>query len=220
MFALRHPTRGLWLVDTGVAKELRDHPSDVGFGWLVARAAHLDKLTVRNALGPWLTQQGVPLADVLLTHLHIDHISGVPDVPRSTPIYAGPNETKARSAQNLVLSGSIDGLLEGQTPLSQWQFAADTDGKFSGILDVFGHATVFAVHVPDHTAGSTVYVVRTPQGAVLLTGDTCHTRWGWENGVEPGDYTDDRPANALQLSKLKELVARHPRMIVRLGHQL
>jgi hypothetical protein len=29
-------------------------------------------------------------------------------------------------------------------------------------------------------------LARTTTGPVLLTGDTCHTRWGWDNSVEPG----------------------------------
>ena len=44
---------------------------------------------------------------------------------------------------------------------------------------------------PGHTRGSTAYLVRTPQGPVLLTGDACHTRWGWEHDVEPGNFSGD-----------------------------
>jgi glyoxylase-like metal-dependent hydrolase (beta-lactamase superfamily II) len=79
--------------------------------------------------------------------------------------------------------------------------------------------SAFAISVPGHTPGSTAYVLRTPKGPILLTGDTCHTRWGWEHSVEPGSYTADQPTNRKSLLLLEELVRRHPAMDVRLGHQ-
>jgi hypothetical protein len=54
---------------------------------------------------------------------------------------------------------------------------------------------------------------------VLLTGDCSHTRWGWDNGVEPGTYTGDQPQNAVSLARLRRLVAEHRSVSVRLGHQ-
>ncbi len=61
--------------------------------------------------------------------------------------------------------------------------------------------------------------MRTTHGPVLLTGDTSHTRWGWDHTVEPGDYTDDKPRNLASLRQLKALVADHPAIEVRVGHQ-
>jgi N-acyl homoserine lactone hydrolase len=87
------------------------------------------------------------------------------------------------------------------------------------VVDIFGDGSAFAISVPGHTPGSTAYVVRTPKGPALLTGDTCHTRWGWEHPVEPGSYTADQPMNLKSLLMLKELAGRHPTMEVRLGHQ-
>lgn len=60
---------------------------------------------------------------------------------------------------------------------------------------------------------------RTPSGPVLFVGDTCHTSWGWERGVEPGDFTRDRAKNAESLGRLRDLARQHPRVRVRLGHQ-
>jgi hypothetical protein len=55
---------------------------------------------------------------------------------------------------------------------------------------------------------------------VLFTGDACHTTWGWDNGVEPGDYSEDKPTSAASLAKLRAFVARHSRVDVRVGHQV
>jgi N-acyl homoserine lactone hydrolase len=87
------------------------------------------------------------------------------------------------------------------------------------VIDVFGDGSFYAILSPGHTAGSLAFVARTTTGPVLLTGDTCHTRWGWEHGVEPGTYTFDRQAERKNLLALKALSERHPKMIVKLGHQ-
>jgi glyoxylase-like metal-dependent hydrolase (beta-lactamase superfamily II) len=87
------------------------------------------------------------------------------------------------------------------------------------VVDVFGDGTVWALWVPGHTLGSTAYLVRTPKGPVLLTGDACHTRWGWEHDVEPGTFSSDLPRSAESLARLRRLAAEHPAIDVRLGHQ-
>ena len=87
------------------------------------------------------------------------------------------------------------------------------------MVDVFGDGSLWALATPGHTPGSTAYLARTPTGPILLTGDTCHTAWGWQNGEPPGSFTADRDANRRSLNALRELAARHPKMQVRLGHQ-
>jgi glyoxylase-like metal-dependent hydrolase (beta-lactamase superfamily II) len=209
--ALRHPTRGLYLIDTGVENAVRDAPDRAALRGILAKFAHIDRMKVRKPLGEWLGTQ--PLAGVFFTHLHFDHISGVPDVPRNTPLYAGPGEAGEVNFMNLVVRRTTDRALDGQGPISEWQFPAD------GVIDVFGDGQLWAIQVPGHTIGSTAYVARTPEGPILFTGDTCHTRWGWENAVEPGAFTADKWANRESLFRLKALAAEHPRMQIRLGHQ-
>ena len=87
------------------------------------------------------------------------------------------------------------------------------------MLDVFGDGSVWALWVPGHTPGSTASLVRTPRGPVLLTGDASHTRWGWDNQVEPGTFTGDAARGAQNFKKLRAFVAAHPEVEVRVGHQ-
>jgi len=215
---LRHPTRGTFLIDTGVTRRLIDDPSGAGVAWPVRKALHVEKMKLGTDTAALLAREP-PLAGVLLTHLHLDHISGMRDVPRGTPIYSGPGETRDRELPYLFTQGTIDRQLEGQAPIQEWRFEADPSGRFAGVTDIFGDGSVFAILVPGHTAGSVAYLVRTPKGPVLFTGDTCHTRWGWDHDVEPGSFSGDRPANKASLAKLRALVARHPEIDVRLGHQ-
>lgn len=215
---LRHPTKGVFIVDTGVEKALRDAPERSALGALVRSAMHLDTMKVHLPLGEWVAKE--PRLDgVFLTHLHLDHIAGAADLPKNTPVFSGPGETRSTQVMNMFVRGSTDRALSGLPAISEWQFAVDPSGAFDGVLDVFGDGSVWALWVPGHTAGSTAYLVRTTHGPVLLTGDACHTRWGWEHHVEPGSFTADAPRGVESLNKLEAFASAHPNVEVRLGHQ-
>ena len=218
--AVHHPTRGTYLIDTGVEHALFDDPDHAAVRGLVASVAHTDRMMRVNDTRFWLSRQPAPPSGVFLTHLHFDHIAGMADVPAGTPVFAGPGEASERTFQNVFVEGSTDRALAGKPPIATWQFAKDPDGGFEGILDVFGDGSFFALHVPGHTPGSTAYVARTTTGPVLFTGDACHTTWGWTHGVEPGSFSSDRPRSAESLERLRRFAAKHPRMGVRVGHQL
>jgi glyoxylase-like metal-dependent hydrolase (beta-lactamase superfamily II) len=217
--ALRHPTRGLFLVDTGIERALRDHPDQAAFRGLVASQMHLEVMKIHVPLGDWLAAQPGPVAGVFLTHLHPDHLAGMADVAAGTPVFAGPGEARERSLVNIVLQSNIDRAFAGKGTLAAWPFAAEAGGAFEGVVDIFGDGSAWALWVPGHTGGSTAYLVRTPRGPVLLTGDACHTRWGWEQDVEPGSFSSDLPRSVESLARMKRLVADHPGIEVRLGHQ-
>lgn len=216
--AIRHPQFGLFVVDTGVERAERDQPEAVHVTGLVRKVMHAEKLRVVEPFGSWLARQPDKLAGVLLTHLHLDHIWGMPDVPARTPTYTGAGEASARKFDHLFVQGMTDDLLAGQEELREWPVAPTAGGALAAV-DVFGDGSLWALATPGHTPGSTAYLARTPQGSILLTGDTCHTAWGWQHGVPPGSFTADREANRRSLAALRELAAQHPAMQVRLGHQ-
>lgn len=216
---IRHPARGTFIVDTGVEQALRDHPDDSAVGSLVASAMHLDRMRIHAPLGEWLRRHEAKLAGVFLTHLHADHIMGLPDVPAETPIYMGPGEAAQRALLNAFVQSMTNRELEGKGPLNELHFAKDASGRFAGVIDLFGDGSLWAIHTPGHTPGSLAFVARTTTGPVLLTGDTSHTAWGWEHEVEPGSFTGDHAQNAASLHALRRLQKEHPKLAVRLGHQ-
>ncbi|MDB5216402.1 MAG: Beta-lactamase-like protein [Myxococcaceae bacterium] len=221
---IRHPRFGLFIVDTGVERALRDDPQHAALSGLAARVMKADKIRVRTDTSSWIAAQKEPLRGVFLTHLHLDHVSGMRDVPDDARVYTGPGESSATGFLNAFVRGPTDAALAGKGALQEWHYAgtgSTTDANaFAGVVDVFGDRTVWAISVPGHTAGSTAYLARTPAGPVLFTGDACHTAWGWEHGVEPGTFSVDQARSADSLARLRAFVARHPRVDVRPGHQL
>lgn len=216
--ALQHPTRGLYLVDSGVEMAERDHPETARVQGLVRRFMHADLLRVTMPLGLWLRSQPHQPAGLFLTHLHMDHIWGMPDLG-PLPIYVGPGESTARSFEHLFVQGPTDDLLRGHASVREWSAVPEGAAPLAQVIDVFGDGTLWALPTPGHTAGSMAYLARTTSGAVLFVGDTCHTAWGWRHGVPPGSFTADRAQNQRSLDALRALAERHPHMQIRLGHQ-
>jgi glyoxylase-like metal-dependent hydrolase (beta-lactamase superfamily II) len=198
---------------------LRDDPDHAVVNGRAADAFGVERMQFHTPLGEYLKRAGTPLRGVLLTHLHADHILGMPDVPDDAAIYAGPREASARAVANIVVQGLTNKLFANKAPLEELQFQADQSKRFDGVIDLFGDKSLWAIAVPGHTPGSVAYLARTTEGPVLMTGDTCHTVWGWQNEVEPGNFTVDREKNALNLKRLEQLVREHPAVSVRLGHQ-
>jgi N-acyl homoserine lactone hydrolase len=216
---VRHPTQGFFLVDTGVSRRFVADPASVGVGWVLRKFQAIEKMQPRQSTSEIIEAEGVPLKGVFMTHLHLDHVCGLPDIPKDVPIYTGADEAEASLFLNLFAQGTNNNLLDGRPALQELQFTKDPDRKLEGVNDVFGDGSFFAILTPGHTTGHVSYLARTTTGPVLMTGDVSHTRWGWENDVEPGTFLAERQRSRESLLALKALSKRHPKMTVKLGHQ-
>ncbi len=216
---VRHPTRGTFLIDSGVERAFVNDPGHAVISGTIAGMAHLERMTVYRDMASVLKAEHEPVRGVFLTHLHLDHVLGMRDVPATTPVYVGAGDADETSFMNIVMQGVYDRALEGKGALREIHFEKDPEGVFDGVLDVFGDGSFWAISVPGHTRGSIAFLARTTTGPVLLTGDACHTAWGWEHGVGPGTFSEDVARAAESLSRLEHFAARHPGMDVRLGHQ-
>ena len=207
---LTHPQHGVFVVDTGMPRA--NNPAR----GLVAQFAK-DIATV-EPLADIVERQSAPLAGVLLTHVHVDHILGLPDVPLEIPVYAGPGEHVPNKFTDRLVFPTFARAL-GDRPLSVWDFEQGIRVGDLPAVDVLGDGSLWALHVPGHTPGSTAYLARTTTGPVLFTGDCSHTWWGWDHDVTPGTYTLDHAQNARSLASLKALAVEHD-LRVEVGHEL
>ena len=219
MHQFQHPEEGTFLIDSGVAQSFEPGGQEPLVSSLLKERARLDQLDVRVSTAAWLRENPAPIQAVFLTHVHLDHILGVPDLPDNTKIYAGPEETTHREVMHLFTRGTTDQLLAGKPPIETIEFEPDPTGLFDGIKDLFGDGEVFLLQVAGHTPGSVAFLIRTTTGPVLITGDAAHTAWGWEHCVESGTFNKDGEQSAQSLKKLKALEERLPNLKVVLGHQ-
>ncbi|WP_428265872.1 MBL fold metallo-hydrolase [Haliangium sp.] len=209
---LRHPERGTFIIDTGVPAELVTRGL---ISYLV------DSVEVVEPIESIVARQPQPLAGVLLTHFHLDHVLGLPGLPLDTPVFTGPGELEIESIMHLLLRSTYDELLAGRAPIRAWRTEdAHPMGPIERAIDVFGDGSLWALHMPGHTTGSMAFLAHTTSGPLLFTGDTSHTIWGWEHGVTPGSFTADHEANAHSLDQLRRLVSEYPQIKVYTGHEL
>lgn len=95
--AVRHPQRGTFIIDTGVSRAMRDTPNQAAVRGVLASMLNCDRMTFEMPLGDWLATQPGPIRGVFFTHVALDHITGAPDLPKDTPLYAGPGDTRERA---------------------------------------------------------------------------------------------------------------------------
>ena len=212
VYSLTHPEFGTYLVDSGVSTLFLEESGNPLISQIVARAMNMGQLVVQKTTADIAKELG-GIDGVFLTHIHLDHIMGLTDLPPSTPVYIGPGDAAAKAGLNALTVGSTDRLLATQGALNEWDYSQ------TKVLDIFGDGSVFAIHSPGHTPGATAYFVNSTAGPQLLLGDTTHTRWGWENGVEAGSFSADIPTSAQSLSWLKALARDLPQATAHPGHQ-
>ena len=213
-YVLEHPKYGTYLIDSGVEHALKEPAEDDHVGFMVKYVMGLENLKVHQTMKEWLESYDRDLEGLFLTHLHVDHILGLPDLPKSINIYAGPGEVTASSGlKSAAVRLTTNKLFEGHRPIQELDIE-----PYEG-FDFFGDRSLLIYSVPGHTKGSLAFLVHAQDGKHLVTGDTCHTVWGWEHGVAPGDFTEDRDDNRKSLSFLKKLVESEGGVKVHLGHQ-
>ncbi|MBV9451446.1 MAG: MBL fold metallo-hydrolase [Streptosporangiaceae bacterium] len=149
---VRHPTQGFFLVDTGVSRRFVKDPAGAGVGWVLRKYGGIEKMRPQQSTAEIIEAEGVPLKGVFMTHIHLDHVSGFPDIPKDVPVYTGAHEAQARLFLNLIAQGTNNHLLDGRPALQELQFTNDPDGRFDGVNDVFGDGSFFAILTPGHTA--------------------------------------------------------------------
>ena len=121
---VRHPTRGVYLIDTGAVTNLDRDPGGAGVSWLLRKFMNVDKLHVRNGTAAVLARQKAPIAGVFMTHLHLDHVTGLGEVPPEAPIYVGPGEADGRKLMHLFSQGTVDRMIGERGPLQELRFAS------------------------------------------------------------------------------------------------
>jgi glyoxylase-like metal-dependent hydrolase (beta-lactamase superfamily II) len=218
-YRFTHPGEGVFLIDSGASRQLRDTKDDPLLSNVVKKAMRLGDMEVVLDTKAWLEQQRHKPAGIFLTHLHADHLLGLRDLPADTPLFVGP-EPRSRRLVHMLSHSSTNRLLHDFGALDELAVETDPSQMFSGVIDLFGDSSAFAIHVPGHTAGSMAFLLRTTKGPVLVTGDAARSAWGWEHGVPShGIGNQHAGRNAESLERLRAFAAKLPRLEVHLGHQ-
>jgi glyoxylase-like metal-dependent hydrolase (beta-lactamase superfamily II) len=179
-FLLEHPGAGSVLIDTGHHASMAVDPTG-SYGPFLGRGVkpHL-RMGEGDALPDQLRKRGVDPGDVklvVMTHLHIDHASGVSQFPNATFVVTQREWDTATDGPGLkggYVKRQFDHAFDWRT--------IDFDGdevssykSFGRTLDLLGDGSIRLAYTPGHTLGHMSIVVRTAGREFLVVGDAAYT---------------------------------------------
>jgi glyoxylase-like metal-dependent hydrolase (beta-lactamase superfamily II) len=175
-----------------------------------------------QALHAQLGERGVDPDDirlVVMTHLHIDHASGVSEFPGATFV-VDQREWDAASRSGGLLRGyhrpQFDHPFDWRT-VSYEAKAVDSHATFGQSLDLFGDGSVRLLSTPGHTAGHQSVLLRLAGREALLTIDAAYSRRTVEEDLRPL-FVDDEHRFKRSLGEIRHYVEQTPGALVIYGH--
>ncbi len=124
-----------------------------------------------------LKRQGLRPADLdfaLLSHLHWDHVSGVPDIP-TVPLRVARIEHEAVHLERQDQYRQMIRSFLGENKITLFDFDGPAYAGFSSSLDLLGDGSIILVPLPGHTPGHTgMFINRSNGSRLFLIGDATH----------------------------------------------
>lgn len=141
-----------------------------------------------------IEQENLKLTACLLTHGHLDHISGVAELMQQHPeakIY-GPHQADAYWISNIQMQSKMLGLPE--VPSFNPEYVSDGQ-----LLQLFSDTSFTVLHTPGHTKGGVCYYCK--EENFVLVGDTL-----FQGSVGRTDFVDGNMGDLIDSIRNKLLV--------------
>ncbi|GAC1614566.1 MAG: hypothetical protein NVS4B7_06750 [Ktedonobacteraceae bacterium] len=171
---VRHP-QATFLYDTGLCSNIFTFFADQP---LFTRKL-LGSFQFEQSLNSHLSRMGIANNDIafaLLSHLHWDHVSGIPELP-GVPLYINRVEYAAAQLGLLDASNGLVRQLMGNNPVKLFDCAGPTYAGFRSSFDLFGDGSIVLVPLPGHTAGNIgMFINRSHGPRLFLLGDDAETQ--------------------------------------------
>ena len=210
---IRHP-KGTFLYDTGLSSDIYSYLQEQSFFFKNV----LGKFTFEQSIASHLQNLSLKPHDldfVLLSHLHWDHVSGVPDLP-GVPLRIHCVEYDSAHYGLLDMHKGLVRSLLCDNPVELFDCEGPAYEGFNTSHDLFGDGSILLVPLPGHTAGNTGMLIRRANGSSLfLLGDAA---WVAENYTRPSTMhpfiwnrvTSDDATACQTLIDLHFFAHRHP----------
>jgi glyoxylase-like metal-dependent hydrolase (beta-lactamase superfamily II) len=164
VWAIEHDD-GLLLVDAGESSHARDQPFAT-FG--VTREEELDRALARAGYAP------ADVTTVVLTHIHGDHIGGLPHVPDAR-VLAGEAEIEFTNSLGAKLTRrALRQPLPPGFDAQPLRFDGPPVGAFAASAPLTADGRIVAVPAPGHTPGHLAVLVDQGDHHVMLAGDSAY----------------------------------------------
>ncbi len=210
---IRHP-KGTFLYDSGLCSDIELFLLDQSWFFFQTRGnfkmeqpigAHLQRLNM----------QPKDLDFVLLSHLHWDHVAGIPDL-KNVPLRINELEFDAANQGLLDRDNQLVRHLLSDNPMTLFNPAGPAYEGFRSSYDLFGDGSIVIVPLPGHTAGHIgTFINRANGSRLFLIGDAA---WVADNYAQPATMhpflwslvTSDDATARQTLIELHHFSQRHP----------
>jgi N-acyl homoserine lactone hydrolase len=176
-FCVEHPGAGPLLIDTGLHPSVATAPRE-SLGRIGSRSFRAIRMREEDAVPAQLRERGIDpseVAVIVMTHLHIDHASGVSQFPDATFVVSSREWEAAGKA------GALHGYVRRQFDHPfDWRTldfdSSDSDSfaTFGRSFDLLGDGSIRLVFTPGHTLGHLSLVLRLRDREVLVAGDAIY----------------------------------------------
>lgn len=169
---VKHP-RGDVLIDTGFGRHIDSQFQTLPFAFRAVTSYERGRSAAEQLDAAGYDRKA--LRAIILTHVHWDHVSGVPDFP-DTPVWVTAEERRFVGE-----GGMITALARGFAGVRYEEYLFD-GGPYLGFAkshDVHGDGAIVIVPAPGHTPGSVIVFLTLPIGKrYALVGDLAWQREG------------------------------------------
>jgi glyoxylase-like metal-dependent hydrolase (beta-lactamase superfamily II) len=221
-FAIRHPSAGTILVDTGL------HPSIAtdgveNFGRLGVKYGK-PTLAAGEDLPSQLRKRGLDPGEVpivVMTHLHIDHTSAISEFPSSTFVVSEAEWQEAAHGSKPLANGyrreHFDYAFEYRT-VDFDRGGVDSYASFGRTFDLLGDGSVRLAFTPGHSVGHISVVCRLSKRDFVIGGDAMYTYGQLEGKAPLPPRPQDAHNHRRSLQELRLFHTQFPDAVITPGH--
>jgi len=220
-FLIEHPGAGRFLVDTGLHPSVSAKPS-ANLGRIVSSYAK-PELEPGEDLPAQLRARGIDPASirlVVMTHLHLDHTSGMAEFGNATFVVSEPEWEAAATVSRPFLHGyrhaHYDYAFDYRT-VDYSSAAVSSYATFGRTIDLFGDGSVRLAFTPGHSAGHQSVICRLRDRDLVIAGDSIYTLAQLDDAPPPPRPYDPHTWRR-SLQELKLFVRQYPQAVVIPGH--
>jgi N-acyl homoserine lactone hydrolase len=171
VFLVEHPDAGPFLIDVGYDPSVSSDPTRT-LGFLFGKVIMKHRLAERS-VPEQVLERGIDPSDVsrvVVTHLHLDHVSGSSEWPQATFVV----DRAERAAAN-TQRGPGPYVKPHLATIERWQ-EIDYDGaepfeRFGRTVDLFGDGSVRLISSPGHSPGHQSVLLQLHDRHALVCGD-------------------------------------------------